>query len=69
MLKKETDYFFSDTLTPHHHKDCSYVRENKLKSRSGVYTIYPDKVKGTMTYCDMTTDGRGWTVCFIVISV
>ncbi|XP_071135376.1 fibrinogen-like protein 1 [Mytilus edulis] len=52
----------NDTLTPHHHKDCSYVRENQLKSRSGVYTIYPDKVKGTMTYCDMTTDGRGWTV-------
>ncbi|CAC5378264.1 Fibrinogen-like protein 1,Fibrinogen-like protein A,Fibroleukin,Ryncolin-4 [Mytilus coruscus] len=51
-----------DTLAPQKYKDCSYVRGNQLKSRSGVYIIYPDSVEGTLTYCDMTTDVGGWTV-------
>lgn len=34
---------------------------------SGVYTIYPDEIHGKKAFCDMATDGGGWTVCFIVI--
>ena len=47
-----------------HLKDCSDLKNKH--SKSGVYRIYPDKVKSFKVYCDMDTDGGSWTVSIML---
>ncbi|KAI8490946.1 Fibrinogen C domain-containing protein 1 [Branchiostoma belcheri] len=44
-------------------KDCQDILDNDETTPSGVYMVYPrDNLGGFNVFCDMDTDGGGWTL-------
>ncbi|XP_071127531.1 angiopoietin-related protein 7-like [Mytilus edulis] len=66
-ITNSSTYIFTTTRSPittssemEHVKDCNDLKGTMY--HSGVYHIYPSGAPGYKVYCDMDTDGGGWTV-------
>nr|XP_034326087.1 uncharacterized protein LOC105318285 [Crassostrea gigas] len=59
---KKGQLFLKSRINNNRHEDCADIKMHRPLSRDRMYTIYPTAGTKKTVFCDMTTDGRGWTV-------